>query len=182
MTSIIQDSEGIVLEKRVQIIDNKVCLSSGELMSVLNISKQSLSVWRSKGCPQQCRGWWAIEDVLKWRGLTSEAGLKTEEQIEEMGLAQQKAHWEIKYKQLQSESLELKNAISRGDYIEKTEIVQELSRCLVVLKKSFQGMARRIGANLSGKLDTPSVRVIEDDIKHLINEALEQISITGVYP
>lgn len=166
---------------RVQIIDNKVCLSTSELLSILKVTKQALSQWKQNGCPQVMRGWWSIEEVFAWRGLTSSSGLKTDEEIESLCLAEQKLHYEVKYKQLQSEAIQLKNAISKGDYIPKEDIVTELQQLLVVLKKSIQSLSRKVSVEVSPYVDNQQVRVIERKISDILRDALEQLSIDGVY-
>jgi phage terminase Nu1 subunit (DNA packaging protein) len=165
----------------VKIIENKICISTRALLDILKIAKSTLSDWESKGCPKVARGWWAIEDVLTWRGLVSSSGIKTEEDIENLSLQDQKLAFEIKWKQAQAEAVEFKNAIAQGDYIPKEDIVAELSRFFIVLKKSLTTLSRKIGTEVSFFLDPEETRRLEHKVNNLILDALEQMSVDGVY-
>ncbi len=92
-----------------------------------------------------------------------------------------KLKWEAELKKLQAEAAELKNEIARGEYIEKDEITAELQRFFVVLKRSMLGYSRRIAVEISPYVEPLVARRIEKMVQELTLDALEQISIDGVY-
>jgi hypothetical protein len=96
-------------------------------------------------------------------------------------LAEQKAYYEAELKKAQVEEREIKNAISRGDYIPKSEIVEELKRFLVVLKKSMKGFSRKVAGEISFRFGADEARQAERILSDLTDNALEQLSIDGVY-
>ncbi|MGF7431085.1 hypothetical protein PQV03_10010 [Thermoanaerobacterium thermosaccharolyticum] len=169
------------MDKKVKILDDKICLSTTAMCEIFNIDKSTLKRWGDDGCPKAARGWWPLADVLRWRGLVSVGGIQTERDIERLSLQEQKLYYEAKYKQAQSEAAEFKNAIQRGEYILKDDIVAELQRFFVVLKRSMLGYSRRIATELAGYVDAITARRIEKMITELTLDALEQISIDGVY-
>jgi len=166
-------------EKDIKIIDGKICCTSQALYELLKINESTLVRWGQNKCPKICRGWWAIEDVLEWRGQTSES--PSDEDIDKQPLSLQKLHYEVQWKKSQSEANELKNAISRGDYIPKEKITEELKRFFVVLKRSMTGYSRKIAIELSHFVEPSEARRMENNIKDLTCNVLEQISIDGVY-
>lgn len=169
------------LSQKVKIIDGKLCLNTSTMCEIFNIERSTLKRWSDDGCPKAARGWWPLGDVLRWRGLVSADGIKTPDDIEKLSLQEQKLYFEAKYKQAQSEAAEFKNAIQRGEYIRKDDVVAELQRFFVVLKRSMLGYSRRIATELSGYVDPITARRIEKMITELTLDALEQISIDGVY-
>ena len=92
-----------------------------------------------------------------------------------------KLKWEAELKKLQAEAAELKNEIARGEYVEKDEITAELQRFFVVLKRSMLGYSRRIAVEISPYVEPLVARRIEKMVQELTLDALEQISIDGVY-
>lgn len=169
------------MDKKVKILDDKICLSTAAMCEVFNIDKSTLKRWGDDGCPKAARGWWPIAEVLRWRGLVSADGIKTQDDIEKLSLKEQKLYFEAKYKQAQSEAAEFKNAIAKGEYIRKEDIIAELQRFFIVLKRSMLGYSRRIATELAGYVDVVTARRIEKMITELTLDALEQISIDGIY-
>ncbi len=92
-----------------------------------------------------------------------------------------KLKWEAELKKLKAEEAELKNAIARGEYINKDEITAELQRLFVVLKRSMLGYSRRIAVEVSPFVESITARRIEKMVQELTINALEQISIDGTY-
>jgi len=164
-----------------KMINGKICLTTTAMTDVLGITQQALSLWKSQGCPQEMRGWWSIRDVLTWKGLLTNSGLQTEENAEKTSWTQKKLEAEAKLKEQKAAEAEFKNAIIRGDYIRKEEITAELQRFFVVLKRSMLGYSRRIATELAAYVDTVTARRIEKMITELTFDALEQLSIDGVY-
>lgn len=162
-------------------INGKVCLSTNAMTEALNISQQTLSWWESQGCPKEARGWWSIKDVLTWKGLLTPSSMKSEDQVKEANLNQKKLAAEAKLKEQKAEEAEFKNAIARGEYINKDEATAELKRLFVILKRSMLGYSRRIATDISPYVDSVTARRIEKMVTELTLDALEQISIDGVY-
>ena len=162
-------------------INGKVCLTTKAMTETLNISQQTLSFWESQGCPKEARGWWSVRDVLTWKGLLTPGSLRSEEQAKETSLNQKKLTAETRLKEQKADEAEFKNAIARGEYIPKEEITAELKRFFVVLKRSMLGYSRRIATELSAYVDSITARRIEKMVTELTLDALEQISIDGVY-
>lgn len=162
-------------------ISGKPCVTTSTLCEILCVSQQALSLWESQGCPKEARGWWSPKDVLIWKGLITPTGVKTEEAAGDISLTRKKLAAEAKFKEQKADEAEFKNAIARGEYIRKEEITAELQRFFVVLKRSMLGYSRRIATEISPYVDSITARRIEKTITELTLDALEQISIDGVY-
>ncbi|OPX90286.1 MAG: hypothetical protein A4E53_01172 [Pelotomaculum sp. PtaB.Bin104] len=165
----------------VKIINDKICLTSPALANILGIDRRTIQGWSESGCPKEARGWWSIKDVLAWRGLVNPGGLKTEDQVEETSLNHKKLKYEAELKKQKAEAAAFENAIARGDYIPKAEVTNELKRFFVVLKRSMLGYSRRIATEVSPYVDSTIARRIEKMITDLTLDALQQLSIDGVY-
>lgn len=162
-------------------VNGKPCMTTTALSEVLGITQQTLSLWESQGCPKESRGWWSLKDVLTWKGLITPSGVKNEEQAKETSLNQKKLAAETKLKEQKADEAEYKNAIVRGEYIRKEDITAELQRFFIVLKRSMLGYSRRIATELSAFVDPSEARRMEKMVSELTIDALEQISIDGVY-
>lgn len=162
-------------------INGKLCVTTSALSEILGVTQQTLSFWESQGCPKEARGWWSPRDVLIWKGLITPTGAKTEEEAGELSLTRKKLAAEAKLKEQKANEAEFKNAIARGEYMRKEEITAELQRFFVVLKRSMLGYSRRIATEVSPYVDSVTARRIEKMITELTMDALEQISIDGVY-
>lgn len=161
-----------------KIIDGKVCLTTSEIAKVMGVEDRTIQQWGDKGCPKAGRGWWAIGDVLRWRGLVGEGPDNSDEKI---SWSQLKMEYEAKFKEQKAEEAALKNAVSKGEYIKKTDITSELQRFFVTLKMSMTGFSRMIATELSAYVDVLTARKIEKMISEVTIDALEQISINGIY-
>lgn len=166
-------------EKDVKIIAGKVCVSTSALYEILDVNESTLVRWAERGCPKVQRGWWSIKDVLDWRNASFKA--MTENDIDKMSISEKKTYYDGKVKEAQLEALNLKNKIAQGDYIAKGEIVEELQRFLVVLKRSMLGFSRKIAADLSHLVEETEARRIGKLVSETTASVLEQLSIDGVY-
>ena len=165
--------------KDVKVIADKICVSTSALYDILEVNESTLVRWAERGCPKVQRGWWSIKDVLQWRNASFKA--MTENDLDKMSISEKKTYYDAKVKEAQSEALILKNKIAQGEYIPKDEIVEELQRFLVVLKKSMTGFSRKIAADLSHIVDATEARRMGKLIQETTAKVLEQMSIDGVY-
>jgi hypothetical protein len=63
-------------------INGKLHFSTWAMCNTLGVTQQALSQWATQGCPKSNeRGWWPLNDVLKWRGILP-IKLSDEEKIE----------------------------------------------------------------------------------------------------
>lgn len=166
-------------EKDIKIIAGKVCVTTSALYEILDVNESTLVRWFERGCPKVQRGWWSIKDVLDWRNASFKA--MTENDIDKMSLSEKKTYYDAKVKEAQSEALLLKNKIAQGEYIAKDEIVEELQRFLIVLKRSLTSFSRKIATDLSHIVDSTEARRIGKLVSDATNSALEQLSVDGVY-
>lgn len=165
--------------KDVKILAGKVCVSTSALYEIFDVDESTLVRWAAKGCPKVQRGWWSIKDVLDWRNASYKP--TTEDDLDKMSLSEKKAFYEAKVKEAQSEALVLKNKLAQDNYIAKEEIVEELQRFFVVLKRSMTGFSRKIAADLSNIIDATEARRIGKLVSDTTNNVLEQLSIDGIY-
>lgn len=172
------------MEKDYKFIDEKLCMTTTEICKRLNISRKTLTEWSDKGCPKLARGWWPVWEVLEWRGIlnvNNEASESNMKGTDEYSLNLKKLKYETEYKKQKAEEASFENAIARGEYINKQEIVSELKRFLTVLKRSMLGYSRKIANEVSPYVDADISRRIEKMITELSIDALEQLSINGIY-
>ena len=82
---------------------------------------------------------------------------------------------------LQQEKHDLELKIKRGDYLPKNEVVNELQQFAVILKNSLIGLSRKVATELSPYVDNVQARKIENLVKDICSDCLEQMSVDGVY-
>lgn len=163
-------------------VDGDLCVSFGQMVKILGCVESTLVRYVKRGCPQVDKGVYSVRAVFEWLQVCS-MDVQSGEDGEPVfkSLAEQKQYYEAELKKAQVEEREIKNAISRGDYIPKTEIVEELKRVLVVLKKSLKGFSRKVASEISYKYGADEARQAERFVSDLTNNALEQLCIDGVY-
>lgn len=166
---------------KVKMIDGVLCLSSSQTCEVLGVHRNTLAQWVKLGMPKAASGWYPLKDVFTWvqdyRGTTA----KPQDEDGPMSLAQQKLHYEAKLKEQQAEAATLKNAIAKGEYIRRDEVVSELQRFFTTLKRSMSGYSRKVAMEIAPYLDPEQVRIIEQNITDTTNAVLLQMSVRGVY-
>lgn len=158
-------------------IDGKLCLSSLAMADVFGVTRAALSKWAQQGCPKVKAGWWSLKDVIEWRGL---GGDKPQED-DDLSDHAKKLKYEAEWKRLQSENLELKNALAKGDLIPREEIVTELRRYFVTMKKSIQALSRKHATEIDPFVDPPTMRRIQQQLAELDNDALRLMAIGEDY-
>lgn len=159
-------------------IEGTMLVSTSRLCDLLEVTDKTLTNWKRSGCPQHSRGWWDIKEVLKWRGQISSEDVATKKG---RNLQQEKLEWEVEYKKQQTELTRMKNDLAEGKYVERDFAEAELSRFFLVFKKSVTSLSRKLGNVISSYVDPVEARRVEKEIADTINDALEQMSVDGVY-
>lgn len=158
--------------------DDKIIVATKVLCEILNVSDRTLTDWKRQGLTQYSRGWWDLKHVLKWRG---EIYNQDSEVSKSVNLQQKKLEAEVAFKEAQSELTRLKTDIANGKYIEKELVEAELSRFFLIFKKSAMSLPRKLAAEIGSHVDPIEARRIEKNLSETVNEALEQMSVDGVY-
>lgn len=167
-----KNMQGIKME------NGKIILSTKVLTQLFEISDRALTDWKRAGLTQHSRGWWDLQHVLKWRQIIYNGD---SEATKSVNLQQKKLEAEVALKEVQGEYTRLKTDIANGKYIEKEIVEAELARFFVVFKKSAMSLSRKLVGEINGYVEPVEARKIEQDLTYMINDALEQMSVDGVY-
>lgn len=81
----------------------------------------------------------------------------------------------------QNKKINMELAIKEGEYIKKTEVVEELQQFFIILKRSLLALSRKITTEISGYLEPHQARIVESNINDIVLGALEQMSVNGIY-
>lgn len=165
---------------KAKMIDGALCIATSELCEVLDVHRNTIAQWERSGMPKKARGWYSLKEVIFW--VMDNRGVKKNQDDEEgMTLSQQKLKYEAQLKEQQAEAATLKNAIAKGEYIKREDVVSELQRFLVSLRRSMGGFSRKIAMEVAPYVEPDQVRMIEQSISDTTNAALLQLSVRGVY-
>lgn len=159
-------------------VDDKIIVSTKVLCEVLDVSDRALTDWKRQGLTQYGRGWWDLKHVLKWRGEIYNADSEVSKSV---NLQQKKLEAEVTFKEAQSELTRLKTDIANGKYIQKEAVEAELSRFFIIFKKSAMALSRKLSAEVGHYVEPLEARRIEKNLTEIINDALYQMSVDGVY-
>lgn len=158
--------------------DGRILVQTKRLCELLEVSDRTLTDWKRQGLTQHSRGWWDLKHVLKWRGEIYNAD---SELSKSASLQQKKIETEIAFKQAQVELTKMKNEIAEGKYIEKEIVEAELTRFFLIFKKSALMLPRKLMGFITGYLEPMEIRRVEHEMTDLVKDALNQMSVDGVY-
>lgn len=147
------------------------------------VTAATLSNWVKSGCPRVKHGYYDIKAVTEWNEKKEGDRLAEVAKTDpsKMTPSQMKTHYDALLKQAQFESTLIKNQIASGEYLSKAEIVESLSGFFSVFKSSTLGLGHELGLTVSSYVDADEARRIDQMIGERINDALQQMSIDGVY-
>lgn len=157
--------------------DGDIKANTETLAAFFGVSRRTLTNWTKDGCPKLDRGWWSLRDVMTWR----ESQGKGADQTDEAELKKRKLKVEIELKEVQRDYTELKKQIANGDYLERAEVIAELKRFMVTLKRTVTGIPRLVSAQIGMSVEPEAARRIESQITKTLNDILREMSIDGTY-
>lgn len=162
---------------------NTVIMSSELTAKYFGVSQQTLSNWVRAGCPRYKYGFYDLKEVSEYRFKVAGPmkAPESERDLESLPVQQQKLFYEQRLKAAQAEAAEYKNEIANGEYLPREQVVNDLRKFCVVLKRSLQGLGRRISRDVASQLGPVEARKFDRTIKDTVDEALEQLSVDGVY-
>jgi len=162
--------------EQTKVINGQLCISSAVMQEAFGVSRQALGNWAKSGCPKSKPGWWPLVEVVQWRGMGATGKAGKDKPDDERSLGELKLKYEGELKRLQTEQQEMKNAIQAGDYVAVKEIVSELSRHHLELKRSLMGLSRKITTDIAHFVEPSVARKIERGLSDLVTDALLKIS------
>lgn len=169
------------MEKQVKMIDKVLCISASYAADLFGVHRNTLAQWVKLGMPKSGSGWYPLKPCFDWvmnYRLGSEDDPEDEEPKSD---AARKLRYEAKLKEEQAAAARLKNAVTKGEYIKREEVVAELQRFFTTLKRSMTGYSRRVAMEVAPYVEPETVRLIEQNIADTTNAVLQQMSVRGVY-
>ena len=149
---------------------NTVIMSSELTAKYFGVSQQTLSNWVRAGCPRYKYGFYDLREVSEYRFKVA-GPMKTpesERDLESLPVQQQKLFYEQRLKAAQAEAAEYKNEIAKGEYLPREQVVNDLRKFCVVLKRSLQGLGRRISRDVASQLGPVEARKFDRTIKDML--------------
>lgn len=122
-------------------------------------------------------GWYELKEVIRFRAEREGAKGSTDGE----SLAQLKLRYEAELKREQAEAATLKNAIAKGEYIRRDDVVSELQRFFVTLRRSMTGFSRKVAIEVAPYIEPEKTREIEQQINDVTHNVLLQLAVRGVY-
>ncbi|WP_286677378.1 MULTISPECIES: hypothetical protein [unclassified Aminobacterium] len=139
--------------------DDEILLSTKRCSAFFGVSPKTLLEWRKMGCPQESRGWWNPEDVLRWRSqVTSEDG-----KVEDENWIALKTKADALYKQAKAEQEKIRLQELKGLYMKKEEVYSEWANRLAVCKANMFTWSRTLASILVGRNLREIEKIIYDE-------------------
>ncbi|SEP18381.1 Phage DNA packaging protein, Nu1 subunit of terminase [Paenibacillus sophorae] len=173
------------MESHAKMIDETLCISASYTSELFNVHRNTLAQWVKLGMPKAKAGWYPLKECVEWviayRTGSGEDDDEDGESKEPKTDAAKKLRHEARLKEQQAEAAALRNAVAKGEYIRKDEVVSELQRFFTTLKRSMVGYSRKVAMEVAPFVEPDLVRVIEQNITDTTNTVLLQLSVRGVY-
>lgn len=164
-----------------RVVNGKKCLNSSTVCEVFNISPSTLTRWGADGCPREKVGWWYLTDLMRWRGLVGNAGPMSESAAGTLSLKEQKLKAEADLKKTAAEKEAIRLGELKNEYLPAAQVRRDLEALFLTLRRSFLTLGRVAGMEAAAYVDAPTARRIERVVLEVVHEALEQISVNGIY-
>ncbi|MHC1758314.1 MAG: hypothetical protein AB9917_02150 [Negativicutes bacterium] len=138
-----------------------------ETCEFFNISEVTLANWRKRGMPQEFRGTYDLQKIIRWK-----YGTDNDKSAEARTRAA-----EAKLKEAKAEMATMDQAVQEGKYIEKSEVDRQWSTVGTQLKANIMGWVR----TLTPQLAHQDMRSVEKIMVGAVYDLLEQLSAKGKY-
>lgn len=161
--------------------DNKFLFNRKDIADIFQVDGRAVSKWvNDQGCPVVISGTtkkYDIREVVPWRiKRTGNFNINEDEDISKLSVDEQsKIYYRDKLK-AQSELESIKVKIQKGEYILKSEVVQNVSNCLVITKKSLMNLTNKIMNTLINYIGNEGQREVATEIDGLVKDCLNNLS------
>ncbi|MEC0234063.1 hypothetical protein P4H71_06925 [Paenibacillus kribbensis] len=169
------------MESNVKMIEETLCISASYAAELFGVHRNTLAQWVKLGMPKMRNGWYPLKGCFDWVLDYRLGANEDDEDGEPKTDAAKKLHHEAKLKEQQAAAAELKNAVAKGEYVRRDEVVSELQRFFTSLKRSMTGYSRSVAMEVAPYVGPELVREIEQSISDKTNAVLLQMSVRGVY-
>lgn len=161
-------------------------IASAEIAAkYFGVTAQTLSNWVKAGCPRFEYGYYDLKAVTEYRQrITGQSGGPIQDDpksLEEMSPQQLKVYYDQRLKAAQAEAAEIRNQLLSGGLLKREEVVRQLRDFAVVLKRSLQGLGKKLSQEAAVTLGPTESRRFGRLMGDTIDEALEQLALEGIY-
>lgn len=156
-------------------VDGKTCVSTSFLAETFGVSSKTISSWEKKGCPKAAYGYWDLSQVIAWRDDQNKDEYDGKD-VTELPLTLQKTYWETRCREEQAENHKFKNAVIRGDYLEKAKVEKELAGFFIILKQSILSIPRKAAIHSAQYIGNERARKLENELTEVMTDVLSQWS------
>lgn len=170
------------MESNAKMIEETLCISASYAVELFGVHRNTLAQWVKLGMPKKKSGWYPLKECFDWV-LDYRLGANEDEDEDNGPItdAAKKLRHEARLKEQQADAAALRNAVSKGEYVRRDEVVGELQRFFTALKRSMTGYSRSVAMEVAPYVSPELVREIEQSISDKTNAVLLQMSVRGVY-
>ena len=160
----------------VKEIGGRVCVGTSVLSGIFDVDRRTITRWEKQGCPKEGRGVWCLADVIRWRDEKIQGKKDADANLEDLGLNEQKIYWEMRCREAQAENQKFKNAVLKGDYLEKEQAQKDLEAFFSVLKQAVLSVPRKAAIISAQYVGNERGREVENEVMGVMTDVLQQWS------
>jgi len=160
--------------KNVRLEGGKIIVTTSRCASVFGVSREAVRLWGKAGCPQSERGWWDLDEVVKWR-MGVEQGAAAEQSKESWPKLKIRAEAEYKAAKAEQEKIRLQGM--KKDFVPFTDVKFSWAERLTVFRVNMFAWIH----TLPGILEGMSRAEIEEQLEGEIRNLWEAFSRDGPY-
>ena len=138
--------------------------STPEVCEFFGVSPAALSKWEKAGAPKVSRGKWDVKALIDWK-YRSETSANQRKLSAEASLKEAKASLE-----------QIKLEVTKGRYIEASQVTRDLTRLFSGLKKSFTALGHRITSELNA-IDPDVAITAGNVVDDVVRDAPEKLAV-----
>lgn len=157
-------------------IGGRVCVGTSVLAGIFDVDRRTITRWEKQGCPKERRGVWCLSDVIRWRDEKIQGKKDADANLEDLGLNEQKIYWEMRCREAQAENQKFKNAVLKGDYLEKGQAQKDLEAFFSVLKQAVLSVPRKAAIISAQYVGNERGREVENEVMGVMTDVLQQWS------
>jgi hypothetical protein len=146
--------------------DERWFISTGDMATLFGVTRKTISLWESNGCPKRGRGKWFLPDVLKW--FLASRDNSQNDTPDEASMKTRKLKADTLYREERARRERILREALEELYFLRTDVEKAWSNRALEAKSAFLLLEKTLPMELAGKDENEMESIIASRVREVL--------------
>ena len=146
--------------------DERWFISTGDMATLFSVTRKTISLWESNGCPKRGRGKWFLPDVLKW--FLASRDNSQNDTPDEASMKSRKLRADTEYREERARRERILREALEELYFLRSDVEKAWADRVLETKSAFLLLEKTLPMELAGKDENEMESIIASRVREVL--------------